>query len=278
MTDYVQRFLFEDLSIRGRLLVLERAWQQMLAGRRYAANIVELLGHTVAVCVLLGVHHKNERRITLQVRGDGPVSLLVADCAPGLKIRGMAVAATGADGNIGELFGSGRLALTLEDAASGQLYQSLVPLEGETLAEVFQHYLSQSEQTQSHLLLYASATALCGLLLEKLPDADARDPQDWAQVIERAARLTLADALAQSPSSVLVRLFGTALLRVFALDPIEYYCPFDPTKVRDVLRSLGRAECEAILAEQGEVIIHNEMRNHEYRFGRAELDALFVGG
>lgn len=275
MADYVQRFLFEELSIRGRLVVLENAWHDMLAGRGYAPNIAELLGHTVAVCVLLGVHHKNERRITLQVRGDGPVSLLVADCAAGLKIRGMAVAAAGAAGGLDALFGAARLALTLEDVGSGRLYQSLVPLEGETLAAVFENYLSQSEQIQSYLVLHAAERGICGLLLEKLPDADARSPQGWDRVTTRAARLGLDDALAHSASTLLVRLFGRELLRVFALDPVEYHCPFDPAKVKDVLRSLGRDECEAILAESGEVVITNEMCNHEYRFGRAEVEALF---
>ncbi len=276
MRNYVQRFLFEELSIRGRLVVLENSWHEMLAGRGYTPNIAELLGHTVAVAVLLGVHHKNERRITLQVRGDGPVSLLVVDCAAGLKIRGMAIAADGAAGGLDALFGRARLALTLETVDSGHLYQSIVPLEGETLAQVFEHYLSQSEQVESMLVLHAADHALCGLLLEKLPDADARDAHGWARVSERAQRLTLLDAIEHSPSTLLVRLFGRELLRVFALDPVEYHCPFDAAKVKDVLRSLGRTECESILAEQGAVVIKNEMCNHEYRFGLEEVAALFA--
>ncbi len=273
--DYAQRFLFEQLDVRGRLVVLGESWRAMLAGRNYAPNIVALLGETVAVSVLLGAHRKGEHRITVQVRGNGPVSLLVADCDAELRIRGMATAAPGAQGNLRELFGDGRLALTLDDARSGQIYQSVVPLQGDTLAEVFQHYLSQSEQTLSFLQLHAGDHALCGLLLEKLPGADARDPDGWNRITQLAATLRLDEAARLSASNVLVRLFHEELLRVFPLDRIEYHCPHDVERVKNMLRGLGREEVESILAEQGEVLIRNEMCNHEYRFGAAEVADLF---
>src|SRR6185503_8913839 len=89
-TDYVQRFLFENLDIRGRLVCLTQAWQSMLAGRGYPDDIVCLLGHTTALNVLLGANQKGAGRVTLQVQGSGPVKLLVADCTAELEIRGMA--------------------------------------------------------------------------------------------------------------------------------------------------------------------------------------------
>lgn len=274
--DYAQRFIFEQLDIRGRLLVLHESWQSMLANRDYADNVAMLLGHTVAVSVLLGAHRKGEHRITAQVRGNGPISLLVADCSADLKIRGMATASPGATGDLRELFGDGRLALTLDDARSGQIYQSMVPLEGGSLAEVFQHYLSQSEQTPSFVRLHADKHALCGLLLEKLPGADARDADGWDRVTQLAATLRLDEATSLSPSNILVRLFPEELLRVFPLDRVAYHCPYDIERVKDMLRGLGRAEVESILHEQGEVLIRNEMCNHEYRFGVADVAALFA--
>src|SRR5919112_3270301 len=89
-TDYVQRFLFEDLDIRGRLTCLTGAWQRMLDGRDYPEDIASLLGHTTALNVLLGANQKGSGRVTLQVQGSGPVKLLVADCTAELRIRGMA--------------------------------------------------------------------------------------------------------------------------------------------------------------------------------------------
>lgn len=275
-TDYVQRFLFEQLAIRGRLACLTGAWRGMLEGRAYPANIAELLGHTTALAVLLGANQKDSGRVTLQVQGSGPVSLLVADCAAGLKIRGMAQHAPGAAGTVNSLFGEGKLALTLEDGASGQIYQSLVPLEGETLAAIFEHYMSQSEQLPAFLRLHADGEALCGLLLEKLPGADLSDPDGWNRVTQLAATLTLGESVNAQPYDLLVKLFPEELLRVFRLQAVAYHCPYDPESVKRVLRGLGRAELESILAEQGEVVVKNEMCNHEYRFDARAVSELFA--
>jgi molecular chaperone Hsp33 len=271
-TDYVQRFLFENLDIRGRLVCLTGAWHRMLEGRGYPPKITELLGHTTALAVLFGANQKGKSRVTLQVQGSGPVRLLVADCTSELKIRGMAQYADRA----GKLLGEGRLALTLEDVASGQIYQSLVPLQGETLAAIFEHYLAQSEQLPAFLRLHADGEALCGLLLEKLPGADSRDSDGWDRVTALAATLELVETVNVQPYDILVKLFPGELLRVFRLYPVEYHCPYDEENVKRMLRGLGRKEVESILAQQGEVRIRNEICNHEYRLDRKAVEALFA--
>lgn len=275
-TDYVQRFLFEGLELRGRLVCLTLAWQRMLEGRAYPSPVAALLGHATALGVLLGAGQKGASRVTLQVQGSGPVKLLVADCTSGLGIRGMAsFDPSAAGGSERALLGDGRLAITLEDAASGQLYQSIVPLEGDSLAGIFEHYLAQSEQRSAHLRLAADGRALFGLLLEKLPGAGARDPDGWNRICRLAATLSLDETVHAQPYDLLVKVFPGELLRVFRILPVEYHCPFDPESVKRMLLALGRAELESILAEQGELRIRNEMCNHEYRFDRAAIDALF---
>jgi molecular chaperone Hsp33 len=277
-TDYVQRFIFEELDIRGRLVCLTQAWHRMLDGRGYPKDIASLLGHTTALNVLLGANQKGAGRVTLQVQGSGPVKLLVADCTAELRIRGMASYEKAIDGFTSErnLLGDGRLAVTLEDVRSGQFYQSLVPLEGETLEEIFEHYLSQSEQTTAYLRLKADGGALCGLLLEKLPRADARDPDGWNRVRHLAATLELDDSRNAQPYDLLTRVFPEELMRVFRLYPVEYHCPYDETRVKEMLLGLGRPEVEAILAEEGEVVIRNEMCNHVYRFDARAIADLFA--
>ncbi|HEX2197802.1 MAG TPA: Hsp33 family molecular chaperone HslO [Burkholderiales bacterium] len=275
-TDYVQRFLFEDLDIRGRLVCLTGAWQRMLEGRDYPQEITSLLGHTTALNVLLGANQKGAGRVTLQVQGSGPVRLLVSDCTPELRIRGMAtyekpVQGTGERG----LLGDGRLSVTLEDMKSGRFYQSLVPLEGETLEQIFEHYLAQSEQLSAVLRLQADRGAVCGLLLEKLPGADAKDPDGWNRVQHLAATLALDETRDAQPYDLLTRVFPEELMRVFRLYAVEYHCPYDEDKVKDMLRSLGRQEVESILAERGEVVIRNEMCNHEYRFDARAIAEIF---
>ncbi|OAI53303.1 hypothetical protein AYO46_10995 [Betaproteobacteria bacterium SCGC AG-212-J23] len=277
-TDYVQRFLFEDLDIRGRLVCLTGSWRRMLDGRGYPEDIATLLGHATALNVLLGANQKGAGRVTMQVQGSGPVKLLVSDCTADLKIRGMASYEEAMKSNVNErqLLGDGRLAVTLEDAKSGQIYQSLVPLEGETLQQIFEHYLSQSEQLEAFLRLYADPGALCGLLLEKLPRADERDPDGWNRVKHLASTLTLDETRDAQPYDLLTRIFPEELMRVFRLHAVEYHCPYDEQKVKAVLRGLGRDEVEAILAEQGEVVIRNEMCNHEYRFDARAIAELFA--
>ena len=277
-TDYVQRFLFEDLDIRGRLVCLTGAWQRMLDGRDYPEDIAALLGHTTALNILLGANQKGSGRVTLQVQGSGPVKLLVADCTSELRIRGMAhyqkqeLVLNSERG----LLGNGRLSVTLEDVRSGQFYQSLVPLEGETLEQIFEHYLAQSEQATAFLRLRADSGALCGLLLEKLPRADLRDPDGWNRVKHLASTLTLDETRDAQPYDLLTRVFPEELMRVYRLYAVEYHCPYDEAKVKDMLLGLGRREVEAILAEKGEVVIRNEMCNHEYRFDARAIADLFA--
>jgi molecular chaperone Hsp33 len=276
-TDYVQRFLFEDLDIRGRLVCLTGAWQRMLDGRDYPQDIASLLGHTTALNVLLGANQKGSGRVTLQVQGSGPVKLLVSDCTSELRIRGMATYEKSLEDTANErtLLGDGRLSVTLEDVKSGRFYQSLVPLEGESLEQIFVHYLAQSDQMPAFLRLFADRRALCGLLLEKLPRADSRDPDGWNRITHLASTLELDETRDTQPYDLLTRLFPEELMRVFRLYAVEYHCPYDEGKVKDVLRGLGRREVEAILAEQGEVVIRNEMCNHEYRFDARAIAELF---
>jgi len=274
-TDYVQRFLFENLDVRGRLVCLTGAWRRMTQGRGYAAPVAQLLGEATALATLLGASQKEgdaAGRVTLQVQTSGPVKLLVADCSAGLRIRGMALH----EARAGALLGDGRLAVTLEDGATGQFHQSVVPLAGESLGATFEHYLAQSEQRTTSLRFGADAAAVCGLLLEKLPGADARDGDGWNRVSRLASTLELAETVDAQPYDLLVKLFPEELLRVFRLAPVTYHCPYDVENVKRVLRGLGRAEVESILAEQGEVVVKNEMCNHEYRFDREAVEQLFA--
>ena len=276
-TDYVQRFLFENLDIRGRLVCLTGAWQRMLDGRDYPQDVVALLGHTTALNVLLGANQKGAGRVTLQVQGTGPVKLLVADCTAELRIRGMAHYEADEIGQESEreLLGDGRMAVTLEDVKSGKFYQSLVPLEGETLEQMFTHYLWQSDQLSAYLRLHADGGAAAGLLLEKLPGADTRDPDGWNRVTHFANTLTLAETRGVQPYDLLTRIFPEELMRVFRLYAVEYHCPYDEERVKDMLRGLGREEVQSILAERGEVVIRNEMCNHEYRFDARAVEKMF---
>ena len=272
----VRSFLFEQLDIRGAWVQLGPAWREMTAGRNYPEPVLELLGQLAVVATLITANLKQAGRLTFQLRGEGAVSLLVMDCDEQLRLRGMARApAELSAGSLPELLGEGALTLTLDTAGMRQPYQSHVPLQGETLAAVFEHYLEQSEQTPTRLWLAANHETAAGLFLQALPGANARDPDGWNRV-QLLAGTVKADELTGLGSIKLIEsLFPEEDVRVYDPRPVSYHCPRDPEKIESMLRSVGRAECEAVIAEHGEIRVHDDICNHEYVLDAAAVAALF---
>lgn len=277
-TDRVCRFLLDDLDISGAFVSLGPVWRKMLENRDYPAAVVRLLGEMSATTLLLAGKLKQPGRLTIQLRGNGPVSLLVIDCNEDLHLRGMArCSAPPASESVTQLLGDGQLVLSLEMPSMREPYQSIVPLDGETIAEVFEHYLKQSVQMPSRLFLAASADAATGLFLEKLPTAEQRDVDGWTRVEALAATLKRAELLSLSAEELLLRLFHEETIRLFPARTVAYNCPEDWEKVRSLLRALGPSEVYAALHEHGEVVIQDDICNREYRFDARAIDELFLG-
>lgn len=274
--DYISRFILEELDIRGAVVHLGTAWRAMQAGRNYADATRTLLGEMTAVTTLIGSNLKAPGRISFQVQGHGEIRLMLVDCDEQLRLRGIARAPSDlVAAPMSQLFGDGKLMLTLHaNAANEQPYQSFVPLEGETLAAIFENYLALSEQTPSRLWLSADAAYACGLFLQKLPNADRRDADGWNRVQMLADTVTPAE-LTLPAETLLGRIFPEEDVRLFAPREAAYYCPRDEEKVIEMLRSLGREELKSIIAERGEILIQDEICNHEYRFGPELIEQLF---
>ncbi|HEY3433032.1 MAG TPA: Hsp33 family molecular chaperone HslO [Rhodocyclaceae bacterium] len=276
MTDSVSRFLLEDLDIRGAIVHLDTAWLGMQAGREYAPAARDLLGQMAAVTALIGSNLKTPGRLSFQVQGHGALRLLVVDCDEQLRLRGLAKApADLAPAPVPELLGDGQLVLTLQsNTALDRPYQSFVPLEGNTVAEIFEHYLETSEQAPSRLWLSADEHHACGLFLQKLPDADKRDEDGWNRV-QLLADTVKPWELALPPEELLGRLFPEETVRLFEALPASYYCPRDEEKVLGMLQSLGKEELTSLLAEKGEIVIVDDICNHTYRYGPEVMEQLF---
>ncbi|MDO8933568.1 MAG: Hsp33 family molecular chaperone HslO, partial [Rhodocyclaceae bacterium] len=258
--DSVRRFLFEDLDVRGAMVSLGNAWHEMSAGRDDPPAVQALLGELTAVTALIAGNLKTPGRLGCQLRGHGPVSLLLVDCDEQLRLRGTVRAKVGAGEtalSFGELLGDGQLTLMLQ-TKHGDPYQSVVPLDGDSLKAVFEHYLVQSEQQPAWLFLSADDQFAGGLFLQKLPDADTKDPDGWNRLMHLAATLKPAE-LRESPANLLMRLFPEENIRLFDPRPVRYHCPRDEAKVLAMLKSMGRAEIEAALAEQDELVIEDEI-------------------
>ncbi len=281
---FVRRFLFEGLDIRGAIVHLGDAWMAMQHDRDYQPTVAQLLGETAAVTALIAAQLKQPGRLTLQLRGGGPIQLLVMDCNEKLQMRGMARSnPVVLPAPVPELLGAhqgGQLLMSLDLPTARQPYQSYVPMVGDSIAGIFEHYLEQSEQQPSRLFATASPRAAVCLFLQKMPDADARDPDGWHRITQLAATVKTAELLELDAESLLTRLFHEDIaahgIRLYDPLPVAYHCPEDWEKVRDMIRGIGRADAEAILAEHGEILIRDDICNREYRFTPDDVAALFA--
>jgi molecular chaperone Hsp33 len=273
----VRSFLFEALDIRGAWVQLGSAWQEMTAGRDYPEPARDLLGQMAAVTTLIAANLKRVGRLTFQMRGSGDVSLLVMDCDEQLRLRGMARATQDiVPGTLPSLLGEGALTLTLDTADTRHPYQSHVPIEGVSLAAAFEHYLVQSEQLPTRLWLAAGADAAAGLFLQALPGAATRDADGWNRVQVLADTVRDEELLTLGAIKLIERLFPEEDVRVYDPRPVSYACPYDPAKIYAMLKSVGQAECESILAEHGEIRVHDDICNHEYVLDAEAVAALFA--
>jgi molecular chaperone Hsp33 len=280
----VRRFLFEGLDIRGAVVHLDEAWQQMQLGRDYQPPVAQLLGEVAAVTALIAGQLKQPGRLTLQLRGSGPVQLLVMDCNEALQMRGMARSnPVVLPAPVPELLGArqgGQLLMSLDLPTARQPYQSYVPLVGDSIAAIFEHYLVQSEQQPSRLFCTAAPQAAACLFLQKMPDADQHDADGWQRVTQLASTVKTAELLTLDAEELLGRLFHEEIaasgVRVYDPQPVVYHCPEDWDKVRDMIRGIGRADAETILAEHGEILIRDDICNRDYRFTAADVAAIFA--
>jgi molecular chaperone Hsp33 len=276
MSDSVRRFLFDDLDIRGAVSRLDSVWQKLMSGRDYPAPVVELLGQMTAITVLLADNLKQPGRLTAQLRGDGPISLLVIDCSEQMNLRCMARHAKNVTGApTVELFGRGELMLSLDTPARRKPYQSIVPLEGASLAEIFERYLWHSEQITSRFFLAASPLAAAGLCVQKMPASDHRDPDGWQRIEALAATVKPEELMALGDETLLTRLFHEETVRLFGARDVINDCPPDTDKVGRMLLTLGREDVYANLARHGIIVIEDELSKHQYRFTRSDIDRLF---
>ncbi|MDR1853644.1 MAG: Hsp33 family molecular chaperone HslO [Azoarcus sp.] len=275
----VQRFLLENLDIRGAVVRLTDVWQALRRDRDYPTAVARVLGEMAAVAAAIAGNLKQPGRLTFQIQGHGPISLLVVDCSENLNLRGYAKcegALPAADAGLAALVGDGSLRLTLDLEGLEQPYQSLVPLEGDDIATVFAHYLERSEQQPAGLWLACDENAAAALFLQKLPGADAKDADGWTRAATLAATARDDELLTLEAAALLRRLFAEEDVRLFPPRPVLHDFPPEPEKVAAMLRALGEAEARAMLAERGEIAVRDELSNHTYRFGADEVAALFA--
>ncbi|WP_078118036.1 Hsp33 family molecular chaperone HslO [Thiosocius teredinicola] len=272
--DSLYRFTFEAFGVRGEVVTLAASWRAVVERHDYGDAISAYLGQALAATTLLSGTIKFSGSLILQLQGDGPLRTLVAQATDRRMIRGMAHSEGDVPaGDIAAAIGQGRLVLTAS-APNGERYQGIVELEGTRLSRVIEKYFDQSEQLPSRLWLAADKDIAAGLLLQRLPGGDF-DEEDWRRVCILADTLNDDELLSTSPELLLRRLFHEEDVRLFEPEPVAFRCSCSRERVADTLRSLGRAELDDILAEQGAIETHCEFCNAHYRFDSIDVASLF---
>lgn len=278
--DCVIPFLFEHLDIRGAWVSLDQTWAGLTRNRAYPPRVARLFGEMSAVSALIAANLKQPGRMTFQLRGDpaqlNAIDLLVLDCDEQLRMRGMARWKEGdLPSDTPGLLGHGKLLLTLDAVGMRQPYQSLVPLEGPGIAAIFEHYLSLSEQQPTRLALASDEMRAAGLFLQRLPAAEQKDTDGWNRIQHLLETLKPEELLALEGHDLLRRLFPEEDIRVFDPRPVRHHCPEDWEKIHTMLRALGRAECDAILRDHGEIHVRDDICDRDYRFDAQAVAAIF---
>ncbi|HEV2109768.1 MAG TPA: Hsp33 family molecular chaperone HslO [Gammaproteobacteria bacterium] len=275
--DTLRRFIFDKLPVQGRHVHLDATWRAALERQDYPAPVRALLGEAMAAAALLSATLKFDGSITLQIQGSGPVHLLVVQCTSGLNLRGLAhwngeIPALG----FRELVGDGRLAMTIEQTNKTERYQSIVPLEGATLAASLESYFERSEQLATRLWLTAGDGCAAGLLLQVLPDRQG-DSDAWQHVTILSDTLKQAE-LSQLPAQeILHRLYNEDDVRLFEGAPVAFRCRCSRERIEGTLRGLGSEEVHSIVAEHGRVDVDCEFCGKHYSFDAVDVESLFSG-
>ncbi len=293
--DCLHRFMFEQYPIRGHLVHLDAAWRALIEHGDYPEAIRDTLGEAVAASLLLAATVKFEGVLSLQLQGDGPVHLLLAQCTSGLGVRGLAryqegnIAGAGTDASrIVDLIGTGNLTVTLETDDGSQRYQGIVPITGQRLAESLQVYFENSEQLPTRLWLYADLHSASGMLLQKLPGADSSPTSGaadaaaiddaWRRVQLLGETLMPQELRTLTDAEILHRLFNEDDVRLFEAAPVYFRCRCSRERVAGMLQGLGEAETRSVLAERGEVEVRCDFCNRAYVFDAVDVAQLFNAG
>ncbi|MSR15605.1 MAG: Hsp33 family molecular chaperone HslO [Gammaproteobacteria bacterium] len=301
----VHKFLFDGLPVCGAIVRLTESWRETLKRRgvaTFARPVRALMGEMTAAGVLMHSSIKFDGALILQVHGDGPVKLAVAEIQQNLNFRAMAkvVGAVGDTARLQDLVnvqGLGRCVITLDPKKrppGTEPYQGVVPLYGDqreplsVLSEVIEHYMLQSEQLDTRLMLAANDDVAAGLLLQRMPlsgagnlgnsedEAQIGRNEDFNRIALLAATLTREELLSLDNGTLLRRLFWEESLRRFRPLTSRFNCSCARERVGNMLVGLGRVEMESILSERNLVEVGCDFCGQLYHFDAVDVGAMFT--
>jgi len=293
-TDTLRRFVFERYPFRGQLLHLGPAWAAMMEHHDYPAQVRDCLGEAVAAAALLSSTLKYDGLLSLQLRGTGPMHLMLVECTDGLAMRAVVRFREPPDTrDLRVLSGDGTLTVTIESGGASNRYQGIVPLTGASMSDCLRAYFEHSEQLPTRLWLRADAASASGLLLQRLPvtarpagvtesgagGVSEEEIEDaWRRVQLVADTVTPEELARLEDRELLRRLFAEDDVRMFQSAPVFFRCRCSRERVGNMLRALGREEVDSVLEEFGLVEVRCEFCSRSYRYDAVDAGALFAAG
>ncbi|TEW53949.1 Hsp33 family molecular chaperone HslO [Psychromonas sp. RZ22] len=280
MTDQLQRFLFDDFEIRGEITQAHETFKQCINNHDYPEAIANTLGELLIATSLLTATLKFEGKITVQIQGDGPLSMAVINANQNLEIRGTARYHGDTTGlSFLDLIGKGNLMITITPE-DGERYQGIVALEKDSLAACLEDYFVQSEQLATKISLFADSQATpvqaAGLLIQTLPASSETHEEDFAHVCALANTIKAEEIYTLKNDELLFRLYHQEEVRLFGEQPISFKCGCSEERCLSSLASLDAEEIKEILAEQESIDMRCEYCATTYSFKEKDLQILLT--
>lgn len=275
--DTFQKFMFDELHIRGEWVRLSDSFHQAIEHTDYQEEARDLLGQTIAASLLLTGTLKFEGRLSIHARGQGQLSLLMAEATNQRTFRGLASyeGQLPSDQDLKTLLGDAQLAITI-DPDKGQRYQGIVPLERHTIEACIAHYFELSEQLDTHFFLYADERGCYGLMLQKLPDyAQVEDQDAWDRVTQLANTLRAEELKDVDNETMMVRLFHEESVSVYDKEAVRFQCSCSRQRSLASIEALGEQEALQILEDEAQIQVDCQFCNKHYEFDREDINQLF---
>jgi len=277
--DSLHSFIFEDAPIRGNLVHLNSTYSLSLASQQLPLVVKKALGELMAASALLTSTLKMEGALVLQIQNKGQLKLLVVECSSTMNIRATAKwdGEIAEEANFLDLIKDGQCVITL-DQTEGKPYQSIVPIEGNSIAEMLESYMLRSQQLDTIIRLSCDGESASGLLLQKLPELPSHDADAWNRVSILANTVTDTELSTYSAAKLITHLFNEESVRLFGAKSTRFYCKCTRSGVGDMLNMLGKEEVDSILAEQRKIEVNCDYCNKQYVFDHVDAAALFTKG
>lgn len=280
MTDQLQRFLFDDFQIRGEIAQAHGAFQQCIENHNYPVEIANTIGELLIATTLLTATLKFEGKITVQIQGNGPLSMAVINADQNLAVRGTARYEGDTTGlSFSELIGKGNLMITITPD-DGERYQGIVALEKNTLAACLDDYFVQSEQLATKISLFADSQAMppqaAGMLIQTLPVNSETHEEDFAHVCALAGTIKAQEIFTLKNDELLFRLYHQEQVRLFDMQPISFECGCSEERCLSSLASIPEEEIKEILEEEKSIDMRCEYCATTYSFKKEDLQILFT--